>query len=157
MAIRARAVVTGDKEIAANLRRAQRSIGGAWLDNISMEALEPMRSETEQNAKQLRRPFNPRGGHLDEGVVIQKTDQKGTLFRIYWVAFRKRARKIAHLVEFGTAPHFQPKRNQMHPGARPKPFFRPAYESTKNEVVSFVSRETWAKIEQSVIQSFRAK
>jgi HK97 gp10 family phage protein len=41
----------------------------------------------------------------------------------------------AHLVEFGTAPHFEPKINHMHPGADPKPFMRPAFEETKEEVV----------------------
>jgi HK97 gp10 family phage protein len=36
----------------------------------------------------------------------------------------------SHFPEFGTAPHWQPNRfgGIMHPGARPKPALRPAYE-----------------------------
>lgn len=38
----------------------------------------------------------------------------------------------SHLVEYGTAPHWQPNRfgGIMHPGARPKPWLRPALDSS---------------------------
>lgn len=54
----------------------------------------------------------------------------------------KRHASVGHLVEFGTAPHYQPNRNggQWHPGARPYPFMRPAYEETKNEIVEEAAR-----------------
>lgn len=41
----------------------------------------------------------------------------------------------AHLVELGTAPHFQLELNRMHPGAAAKPFLRPAFEEKKDEAV----------------------
>lgn len=49
----------------------------------------------------------------------------------------KRHSTVGHLVEFGTAPHYQPNRNggTMHPGAKAAPFMRPAYEMTKAQIV----------------------
>ena len=49
----------------------------------------------------------------------------------------------AHLVELGTKPHYQTrklkhekkKRAVKHPGAKPKPFLRPAFDSKKDEAV----------------------
>lgn len=152
----AKAIVKGDAQIIANIRRAQRSIGGKFLDDTLKASLEPMRQQTEINARERRQVgYNPPGGHLDEGVVVRKTDSVGLYNRVYWVSFAKRARKIAHLVEFGTAPHYQPLRRMMHPGAQPYPFFRPAYESTKRQVVDEVGTQVWNRINGSLIGSLK--
>lgn len=47
--------------------------------------------------------------------------------------------RTAHLVEFGTAPHWQANVQRMHPGARAKPFLRPAYEAARAAVVDTFS------------------
>lgn len=49
----------------------------------------------------------------------------------------KRHASVGHLVEFGTAPHWQPNRGggTMHPGARAEPFMRPAFDMTKAQIV----------------------
>lgn len=168
---RARATVRGDKEIIANIRRAQRSVGGSFMTSAMREALEPMKEKTEENARPLRNfvgkysDFFPqptkarKGGHLDQGVVVAVRENKSALRKVLWVSFRKRARKLAHLVEFGTAPHFQPnfKGGFQHPGAEPHPFFRPAYESTKGDVVMSLAKKTWAQISGSIIQGFRRR
>jgi hypothetical protein len=67
---------------------------------------------------------------------------------VFWLSFKLRARKIAHLVEFGTAPHWQPRwrGGWMHPGARPKPFIRPAYDAKAGDAVRIISREIWSGI-----------
>lgn len=41
--------------------------------------------------------------------------------------------RVAHLVEFGTAPHMVG--DKLHPGAAAAPFLRPAFEETKDEVI----------------------
>jgi hypothetical protein len=146
----AKATLTGDKELIANMRRAYNSVGGAALDANMKLALVPMRDETANNARAHRQNHTPIGGHLDEGVVIARQDARGPLYRVYWVSFAKRARKIAHLLEFGTAPHWQPHRHMMHPGARPFPFFRPAFEATKQETVETVAKTAWQRIATAV-------
>lgn len=150
----ARGRVTGDREIIANMRRAYDSVGGPALDEMIVTSLEPMKQETQANALKHRQPHNPPGGHLDQGVIIAKREQRGRLYRVYWVSFTRRARKLAHLVEFGTAPHRQPNRGIFHPGARAFPFFRPAFEATKDEAVSTVSRSVWQRIASSIVGSY---
>lgn len=168
---RARGTVSGDRETIANMRRAYNSVGGAFLDRTLRDALEPMKAKTKINAAALRdftgkypdffpQPKSPRsGGHLDQGVVIAKRDQTGRLRRVYWLSFSKRARKLAHLVEFGTAPHFQPnfKGGWHHPGASPRPFFRPAYEQEKQRVINVVAQKAWAQMSGSLIGSMRGR
>lgn len=166
---RVRATVRGDNEIIANIRRAQRSVGGAFMTGAMRESLQLMKQETEQNAVKLRNyvgkyaTFFPqpkgrrKGGHLDEGVAIALRESKGQFRKEMWVAFKKRARKLAHLVEYGTAPHHQPnfKGGFDHPGSDPHPFFRPAFESKKDEVVGTLSRSIWQKISGSLIGGFK--
>lgn len=129
--------IKGDKALRAKMRslgNLTKSDANAILKN----ALEPVRELTSANAMALRQPGRtPRGGHLDQGVVAVPATEKSSRTRTtWWVSFARRARKIAHLVEFGTAPHAQPRRGIMHPGARPKPFFRPAFDATKLDTLT---------------------
>lgn len=79
-------------------------------------------------------------------VMISSTIKTGALFRNIIVETKERQpnsvmvgigprRSIfyAHWVEFGTKPHYQPKRHYYHPGAQAFPFLFPAYETKKNE------------------------
>lgn len=146
----AKAIVRGDKEIIANMRRAYNSVGGRQMDKTLAVALTPMKEQVEANALRHRQPGNPRGGHLDQGVVIHKNKAVGIFYREFWITFRKRARKIAHLVEFGTAPHWQPNRGIMHPGARPFPFVRPAFEQEKEETADMIGAMVWSQISRAI-------
>lgn len=106
------------------------------VNKAAVTALIPLKNETQANARRLRQPGkSPSGGHLDQGVTIARRQRVSRAVWVCWVAFKGRARGLAHLVEFGTAPHLQPRRRTMHPGAAPKPFIRPAFESQKTEVV----------------------
>lgn len=161
-----KATVRGDREIIMNMRRAYNSVGGKALAANLTGALQPMKEETEEKARALRNypgkhpgwpdPSSPRpGGHLDQGVRIAKKEARGLLYLEVWLSFTKRARKLAHLVEFGTAPHFQPGLGIFHPGARPFPFARPAFEETKDETVDMVGRTAWRQISTSLIAGLR--
>lgn len=55
------------------------------------------------------------------------------------------------LLEFGTAPHWQPMRQRMHPGAMAFPHLRPAYDTTKVEVVKVLGREVVRSIVQGLV------
>ncbi len=144
----ARAVVRGDRRLSSNLRSIGAAFTAAEMDEICRKTLAPMRDRAEVNALALRDfTHTPPGGHLDEGIVIVK--QKSSAgFREFWISFTRRARKLAHLVEFGTAPHWQPHRfgGWMHPGARPKPFFRPAFEAEKNSALGLFAALAWGVI-----------
>jgi hypothetical protein len=156
VAPRVRSIVRGDKEIIANIRRAKNAVGGAAQDKILRDGLEPMKEETIAGALERRQHgYNPPGGHLDQGVVVARRKARGRNFKEYWLTFRKRARKIAHLVEYGTAPHWQPRRGIMHPGARPYPFARPAFETTKDIVLQRIGHAIWRRIESTLMGTRR--
>ena len=52
----------------------------------------------------------------------------------------KKHHSIGVLLEWGTAPHFQPQRGVMHPGAAAFPHMRPAFDQTKGLVVATLGR-----------------
>lgn len=84
------------------------------------------------------------------GQAVRTYKHKGVVFgivgpRVEHVTTDKYGRKVwpvkyAHLVEFGTAPHGK------HPGARARPFMRPAYEETKMAARNAL----WSKIAQNI-------
>lgn len=155
----ARITLTGDKALKENIRRLSRIYTPKAMDFDMELALEPMRRKTEKNATPLRNFFGkhslffpqprgrPPGGHLDEGVVSARVVARPKR-RTWWVSFARRARYIAHLVEFGTAPHFQKnfKGGFNHPGARAQPFFRPAFDSEKDHVIQTLARRAWLRL-----------
>jgi hypothetical protein len=55
------------------------------------------------------------------------------------------------LLEFGTAPHWQPRRMRMHPGAAAFPHLRPAYDTTKVQMVQVLGREIIRSITQGLV------
>lgn len=147
-----RPALRGDKELRRNLRRLTDLYSGPVLDDAIQYALTPLELKVQSNARKMRdypgkwptfpTPATPpRGGHLDEGVASRRV-YGSKKKRTWWTGMTKRARKLAHLVEFGTKPHFQKRFRGgfNHPGARPSPFFRPAFESSKHEVLGRFSR-----------------
>lgn len=148
----ARSTVTGDRELLAALAAVGQS-PSRQLDLACRISLDPMRISTIENARRHRRAIRtPRGGHLDQGVVIARIEARGGTFRVFWLSFRRRARRIAHLVEFGTAPHWQPRRMRMHPGARPFPFFRPAFEANKHIAAEIFGKSMWSVIRSTALR-----
>lgn len=137
----------GADHLVKNFVALERAAGRRELDGVFAHALEPLRSETEARAPRRT---------LKRGVVIAKRSKVSQFVREFWVSFKRGdAMRIAHLIEFGTAPHslargasrrknFLQDQPPFHPGTRPHPFFRPAFESTKDEVFETAGRGLWA-------------
>jgi hypothetical protein len=91
-------------------------------------------------------------GALYESIGVGEDDQRSnrTLVGAREGRFKKRIpSKYSHFPEFGTAPHYQPRRfgGIQHPGARPKPALRPAYEQNIREASQAYFREIAEEIE----------
>lgn len=151
--------VRGDRELIAALRELSRGVTVSDMDAAAVNAMEPMRDDTADRFRKNRNyagkwpgfpdpPPTRKGGHLDEGFVVRRT-KGNSRRREYRLGAIKRARYLAHLLEFGTAPHWQPnfKGGFMHPGARAYPAMTPAYESHKAEVVNRMGRAIWSIIQ----------
>lgn len=120
--------VYGGNKVASAFRRRSQMLTPAKLRPIRHEALVPM---LEMAKMHIAMNGSVHRGVLLNGMAI--VDLQGNRSVI---GATGKAIPIAHLVEFGTAPHWQPNRGVMHPGARPKPFLRPAFEEMKGEVVA---------------------
>lgn len=128
--------VTGFRQTARALRRVAQypkiKVGPA-----SRKALTPMLRSTKANLKANR---SYKRGVLYRSMRIRKL--KGTTALSQWViAPTGRGVGIAHLVEAGTRPHWQPRRRQMHPGAKAQPFLEPAYFAHDDQAVQILANE----------------
>ena len=128
--------VTGYKETARALRKVAK-FPRAKVGQASRKALTPMLAKAKANLKKNR---SYKRGVLYRGMNIRAL--KSTTSMSQWViAATGRAVGIAHLVEAGTAPHWQPKRGMMHPGAKAKPFLEPAYFDHDDQAVRVMVKE----------------
>ena len=105
------------------------------IGEASRFALQPIKLAAQRNLGNST-PTNYRGvpggleyGELAKSLTIRKVKRapKGQI-QHHVTASGKGVGK-AHLVEFGTEPHWQPRRGVMHPGAKAFPFLTPAYEA----------------------------
>lgn len=135
--------VRGNRETARALRELARQVS-VPLNATSRFALQPTLKRAKANVLAL--PLTDETGTLAKSLVIKKKGKGSKLNPVHQVGpdagvekftqygFRRPV-KYAHLLEFGTAPHYQPKRGVVHPGASPMPFLTPAYFATRDEVV----------------------
>lgn len=154
--------VTGDKELVAALRELAKGPTSAEVDQAAIAAMQPMLQKTRERLRSTRnhagkypgfpQPRVPRkGGHVDEGIVVRKQKDKGTR-KQYRLGATRRSRYLLHLVEFGTAPHFQPKFRGgfFHPGARATPVLLPTFDEEKGKVPSEFGRVIWTKMSAKI-------
>lgn len=133
--------VTGYRETARAIRRVAK-FPRAVVGKASRKALTPMLAKAKANLKANR---SYKRGVLYRSMRIRAL--KATTSMSQWViAATGRGVGIAHLVEAGTAPHWQPKRGVMHPGAKAKPFLEPAYFEHDDQVVKIMTHELGTKL-----------
>lgn len=127
--------VYGHRETARALRRLGRQISRP-VGEASRPALKPVLKGAKEN---LRANSSVKRGVLLRSMKIRKL--KSSAAKITWaVSATGRGVGIAHLVEFGTEPHWQPKRRQHHPGATPKPFLTPSYVQHGDDAIKIFGR-----------------
>lgn len=137
------------KDLGGMFRQLSQRPTAGQMKAARQQALKPFVAAAKQN---LASNGSNKTGKLSASLgVAEKQGERDTTS-----AGPIRGRKHAsngHLVEFGTAPHWQPNRGggQMHPGAQAKPFLRPAYESTKDEIV----RQTGEAVLNSVLKGIK--
>ena len=131
--------VIGARESARALRELSKQVT-VPLNATSRFALQPTLTAARRNVRVLS--FDESTGALQASLTIKRDPKSHKVNPVHKVGpaadFERNGRKpvrYAHLIEFGTAPHFQPGRGVTHPGSAPKPFLTPAFHSTKDEVV----------------------
>lgn len=121
---------------AAQLQKAFQSLDRSVGPKIARKVL---RAGGRPILAEARRLVPVLSGDLKGSLKIRTTVKK---YRA--IGYVQATAPHAHLVEFGTKPHsmkrkekgsFFRKRRQ-HPGARPKPYLRPAFDSKKEQAVA---------------------
>jgi hypothetical protein len=141
--------VRGDREVAAKIRRFATAVSPAVRKRARQKALKSVESDA--------KTFLTANGSVETAALfsaLTTTDDTKPNTSVVGVKRGRRGSKnrlparTAHLVEFGTAPHWQPNRfgGIMHPGARPKPFMRPAFEANRTEIPKAYFAEIWVAI-----------
>jgi len=135
--------VKGARETARALRELAKQVS-VPINATSRFALQPTLKKARNNVLALG--LDQATGTLAKALTIKRKANSSRANPVHqvgpdagvekWTRFGfRRPVKYAHLLEFGTAPHYQPKRGVMHPGTRPRPFLGPAYFQTRDEVV----------------------
>jgi hypothetical protein len=130
--------VIGARESARALRELSKYVSTP-LNATSRFALQPTLTAARRNVRKL--DLKDTTDTLAASLTIKRKDSPkyGPVHQVgpATLAMRdgRRPVRYAHLIEFGTAPHFQPGRGVTHPGSAPKPFLTPAYYQTRDEVV----------------------
>lgn len=141
--------VQGLTDLRRALSQLPDRIGGLAVRRSLLEGAGVVRDEA-RNLAPVRKIKG--GGHLKKSIVSQTRgvfrDGKGrpVEHRAVVIIAKRRgkiarsARAYAHFVEFGTRPHSVGKGSKLvrgvniglrHPGARPQPFLRPAFDTKK--------------------------
>lgn len=131
--------VSGFRETARALRRAAQ-FPRKQVSTASRKALRPMLAKAKAN---LKGQGSYHRGVLFRSMRIRKLKSSSAVSN--WViAPTGRGVGIAHLVEGGTRPHWQPNRGIMHPGAKAKPFLEPAFFDHDDDAVRILTHELGA-------------
>lgn len=140
--------VKGLRELKRKLRRmpneARKEIKAA-IETGAQEITAMQKRLVPERTGDLRRSI---GWTSDPAKVPKYSQRAGTTVKggagVAAIIFAGNTRvRYAALVEFGTAPHAQPK-NRLnhghHPGSRARPFFFPAYRALRRRVKSRITR-----------------
>lgn len=136
--------------------KIKKKIAGAVLNRAATPVLTAARRGAPEQTGLLKKSLvkisrSYRGGEMNLVVIGPESKFKGTGM-VDGRPVKRWPAKTAHLVEFGTKPHRQPKhwwfRNTGHPGATAKPFLEPAFESTKAQVEQIIETQLRERIER---------
>lgn len=161
-------VVLGLSDVRQKMQSLPRQLG----INIVRNAVRDGAVVIQEEARRLVPVQKIRGGGVLKRSIVAESDRpKGSDTRIFGrviVRYRNKAvrnpRSYAHLVEFGTAPHTVSKGSKLkgryqvralqygiqHPGAKPHPFIRPAFDTKKEEALQVVADRIRRDIETAV-------
>lgn len=143
----AKSSVTGGAETRAALKALRAALTGP-LNAASKRACEPM---VEAAKERLKANGSVKAGRLYRIITVKRNGKRSRpLQPVYEVgpSGDDPAYREAHLVEFGTAAHWQPKKKRMHPGAAAKPFLRPAFDAEKETAVKVFADSIGPAIER---------
>ncbi|HEV7293495.1 MAG TPA: hypothetical protein VGN79_14365 [Devosia sp.] len=141
-----RSKMTGANDVANTLKMLPRGMGPA-LNQASRKSLQPQLRAAKRN---LKANGNVESGDLNRSLGILRDPKSSASRPVHYVGARRSypGWSKAHLVEFGTSPHFiSSSGGWEHPGAAPHPFLTPAFTHYWRETLNIFGREIGPAIE----------
>lgn len=154
--------VRGADDVIRALEKVSEKLSGDRLEAIAAKATKPMLDEVRRSARSVGdsgalansiivKHVQYEGGRLVYTIIgpdveyIQMVTRTSVLPNGTTIQRQEKARpaNYAHLVEFGTEAHsLSGKQNAgQHPGARAKPFMRPAFDTMESTVIDRFGKE----------------
>lgn len=146
--------MTGAKEMDAVLRRLPTATAKSTVRRVSKRALEPV-------AQSARGMVPVQSGALQASIEVSgklSKRQAKEARRLMSSGVSAAAvltyvgsnSPVAHLVEFGTAPHKNGGKfkGSQHPGTAPQPFMRPAWDGNRQAVFDSLADDLRAEIDK---------
>ncbi|RWB65656.1 HK97 gp10 family phage protein [Mesorhizobium sp.] len=144
--------IRGNKEAARAIRELAKYVT-VPIGASSRFALQPTLKQARSNVTELG--LKDSTGALRASLTIKPKRRTSKVNPTYQVgpnaAYQRGERrpvKYAHLIELGTAPHYQPERGVTHPGSPAQPFLEPAYLATRDQVVDRFGKKIGPEIEK---------
>jgi HK97 gp10 family phage protein len=151
--------IMGLKQLADNLKK----IGKLAEGNAAIAMASAGASVFKKAAK---KDVPEKTGKLKENIIIKQISKGPHVLYVTTIRPAKKGKagkkgtgvRYAHLVEFGTKAHPEPKKgkklkgpmfidnsgklywNVIHPGAKPRPFMRPAFENNHSEALTKMTK-----------------
>ncbi|MDR7331762.1 HK97-gp10 family putative phage morphogenesis protein [Roseateles asaccharophilus] len=135
--------VKGLAELKAALAQLPEKIERNIMRGAIRAGLKPLKEQAAANIRSV-------SGQLADSVRVGTKTKKGAVIGTVTAGVSKKNKRpyYAHMVEFGTKRHIiKARRGKLlaigvakvdHPGARPKPFMRPALDATQAQVLEGV-------------------
>lgn len=165
--MRATVKITGFKELNLNLKELEGKIQRGAMRTAMTKAARLMVAAVKRNAPVgktglLKKSIKQKVTTSKKGVVTARIGPSNKVSGQVTVGKKTttvRPAKYAHLVEFGTGSRGSYGREgvAITPGNPPRPFMRPAYESTREAATALYGKELGPAIEKTAARIGRAK
>lgn len=144
--------VEGARQTELNLMQLSRGMAGTAVSASMRKGVNALKKGAEGRYRQIRDPETAPGKHVDQNLAIERQKGRSRLDPSYKMGGKvgTRSASVLHLIENGTAPHYQPKRGIMHPGARPNPIMEHTFRSDGPRVIELVATDLEAQFRRQV-------
>lgn len=134
-------MIEGVTEVVGQLNKYYGSVVDETSDHIKLYTGKVQRTARSH----VNSRTNRKNRHGDLRKSITKSYNRSKLVGV--VRTRSKDGWYAHMVEYGTKPHWMKKRKWMHPGAKPAPFMKPAWDKHKHQFLGglrqILRRKKW--------------
>lgn len=144
--------VVGARQTEMNLLQLSRGAAGQAVTASMTKGVRALEKAASNRYQLLRDPKTANGKHVDQNLAVEKTKGRSRLDPSFKMGGKvgTRAVSVLHLIENGTAPHYQPKLGITHPGARANPIMEQTFRTDGPRVIELVATDLEAQFRRQV-------